>query len=348
VPPLFTAGTACHSAIRSTGGQVRGTYEEMNMRSIRYNFLFAIGLMLTLGISAAMADNTDDRKRPKNMGTLSVRTTEESYPVKVDGQYIGMSGVGTGAEFYLEPGIHTVEVIGPDGKTWIDEVTIRRHQKHCICLKLIRETITTPCPYRFHLEGPERISEGDLVTFAAINSGTTPIPVRYAWRVTPDAVRVTSGLGTSSITIDSTGMGGQTINAELDVNDDVYDDKCRQLISVPTFVERLPPPEEPKPFRCDEFASRSADEDKARFDNCVIQALNTPDAQLYVIIYPGTDRLSRTRNTYDRLSKRALDYMVKERGFDPRRISIVRGGERESTTYELWIVPPGAQPPVVQ
>ncbi len=316
------------------------------MRLLRYNFLFVIGLVLTLGVSVAMANTGNDKKRPKDSGTLTVRTTPASYPVKIDGQYAGMSGVGTAAEFYLSPGIHTLEVGGPNGSVFVREVEIRRDKKHCICLKLVEETVTRACPYNFRLEGPDRINEGDLVTFAAVNSGTAPIPIRYAWNVSNG--RVTSGLGTSSITVDSTGLGGQTINAELDVNDDVYDNKCRQVISVPTdVIPPTPPPVEPKAFRCDEFEARTPDDDKARFDNCVIQAQNTPDAQLYVIIYPGTDRASRTRNTYDRLSKRALDYMVKTRGFDPRRISIVKGGERVKTTYELWIVPPGATPPTV-
>ena len=319
-----------------------------NMRLNRYNFLFVIGLVLAIGVTATMANTSDDTKpkRPKNMGTLSVKTTETSYPVKVDGRYVGDSGVGTGAEFYLTPGIHTVEITGPDGKVWKDEVEIRRNQKHCICLKIVREVITTPCPYRFTLDGPEKITEGDLVTFAAINSGTAPIPLRYAWKVSNG--RVTNGLGTPSITVDSTGIGGSIINAELDVNDDVYDNKCRQVISVPTEVTKIPEIITPKPFRCDEFEAKAPDDDKARFDNCVIQAQNTPDAQLYVIIYPGTDRISTTRNTYDRLSKRALDYMVKTRGFDPRRIQIVKGSPRLKTTYEVWIVPPGATPPVVQ
>lgn len=319
------------------------------MRVNRYNFLLVIGLVLTLGLSAAFAGDKDKKTRaPKNMGTLSVKTVGESLPVKVDGKYVGMSGVGSYADFYLEPGIHTIEVTGPDGKPFIEELEVRRGLKHCLCLKIVRETISTPCPYRFHLEGPDQITEGDVITFAAINSGTAPIPIRYAWRVSPNSVRVTSGIGTPSITVDSTGMGGQTIDAELDVNDDVYDSKCRQVISVPTTVTRLPTPPEPKPFRCDEFEAKAPDDDKARFDNCVIQAQNTPDAQLYVIIYPGTDRPSMTTHTYDRLSKRALDYMVKVRGFDPRRISIVKGGPRVKTTYEIWIVPPGAQPPPVQ
>lgn len=322
--------------------------EEKKMRFNRYNILMVLGLVLTIGISTAFAAGDDNNKvkRPKNTGILSIKTTETSYPVKVDGLDVGMSGVGTPAEFYLTPGFHTVEVVGPYGKVWKDEVEIRLDKKNCICLKIVTETTTKACPYRFHLEGPDRINEGDLVTFAAVNSGTSPIPLRYGWKVSNG--RVTSGLGTPSITVDSTGLGGKTINAELDVNDDVYDNRCRQVISVPTDV--IPPitPEPPKPFRCDEFEAKAPDDDKARFDNCVIQAQNTPDAQLYVIIYPGTDRISMTRNTYERLSKRTLDYMVKNRGFDPRRISIVKGSARVKTTYEVWIVPPGATPPVVQ
>lgn len=319
------------------------------MRVNRYNFLFVIGLVLTLGLATVFA-NADDtgKKRPKNMGTLTVCTTEVAYPVRIDGVERGKSGVGTATEFFLEPGFHTVEVLGPDGKVWREEIEIRKGQKHCVCLKLVTETKTRPCPYNFHLEGPDKITEGDLVTFAAINSGTAPIPLRYVWKVAPGNLRVTSGLGTPTITIDSMGMGGKTINAELDVNDDVYDNKCRQVISVPTDVSKIPDTVDPKAFRCDEFETKNPDDDKARLDNCVIQVQNTPDAQMYVIIYPGTDKISLSRNTYDRLSKRTLDYLVKSRGLDPRNLSIVKGSSRARTTYEIWVIPPGAAPPVVQ
>ncbi len=60
------------------------------------------------------------------------------------------------------------------------------------------------------------------------------------------------GQGTPTIEVDSTGLGGRTIDAELDVNDDVYDNKCRQAITVPPVpVDKLPPP--PQAFVCDEF-----------------------------------------------------------------------------------------------
>ena len=73
-----------------------------------------------------------------------------------------------------------------------------------------------------------------------------------------------------------------------------------------------------------------------------------PDGRYFaqVGIGYGTDRRSRTVNTYEKTSRFMLDYMVKTRGLDPRRIQIVKGSERQKTTYVLWVVPPGATPPV--
>jgi hypothetical protein len=315
------------------------------MRVTRYKLLALVALVLSIAVSAVMAEpNAADGKRPKNTGTLTVRTTPNAYPVKVDGQFVGMSGVGTATEYYLSPGIHTVEVTGPNGAIFTREIEIRRDRKHCICLKVIEETMERPCPYRFHLEGPDFIEEGDLVTFSAVNEGTAPIPIRYAWNVSNG--RVTSGVGTPTITVDSAGLGDRTITATLDVNDDVYDNKCRQTISVPTQVKPtatpLPTPPPPAAFRCDEFPWKSNDESKARFDNCVIQVQNTPDAQMYIIINPGSKGAS-----YERLEKLARDYIVNRLHFDPRRLVIVRGAPTQTSTFVMWIVPPGANPPPI-
>jgi hypothetical protein len=316
------------------------------MRNIRYNFLFVIGLMLTLGITSAFGFGDEKTKRPKNTGTLTVKTTPVAYSVKIDGVFKGMSGVGEGSEFYLEPGMHKLEIEFPNGKTYTKDVEIIKDRKNCVCLKYIEETVKRPCPYDVSVSGPDKVLEGDLITFAAFNNVTgSTTPLNYTWKVSPDTVRVTSGLGTSAITVDTTGMGGQTITADLDVTDDVYGKTCFQKNSVPTEVEKKP---EIKSFKCDEFDSGPFDDTKARFDNCVLQLQGNPDAQLYVIIYQGTDKLSMTRNTYDKISKRTLDYLVKMRGVDPRRISIVKWGDRPRTAFEIWLVPPGAQPPVPQ
>ena len=297
-----------------------------------------------MGLTSAFANGGGKDKKNKNMGTLSVRTTGVAMPVNVDGKYIGMSGVGTGAEYYVTPGTHTIEVFGPKGEVYKKDIQFEAGRKNCICLKTVEQTITTPCPYRFHLEGPDSVQEGETVTFNARNDGTSPVPLRYDWRVTNGSI--VSGAGTPTITVSSVGMGGKTIDAELDVNDSTYDNRCRQVISVPTDV--TPIKTRVEKVGCDQFEARSADDDKARFDNCAIQVQNIPDAELYVIIYPGTDRASTTRNTYDKLSKRTFDYLVKNRGVDPRRIKVFKGSPRTKSAYEIWIVPPGAEPPVVQ
>ncbi len=317
------------------------------MRNIKYNFLFVIGLILTFGLATIFAADKKDTKRPKNTGILTVRTTPVSYPVKIDGQVIGMSGVNSPAEFYIAPGFHRLEVEGPNGKSFSKEIEIRRDVKNCVCLKIIEETTKRACPYDIHLDGPERVMEGDLITFASYNAVTTgAIPVLYNWTISPDNLKVTSGLGTPAITVDTNGFGGQTITADLDVNDGVYDATCRQKISVPTIVDKRPPP--PSPVKFDEFESLSFDDDKARLDAFAIELQNQPDAQGYIIMYQGADKLSVKSRNVDKLSKRTLDYLVKTRGIDPRRIVITNWGTRAKTMYELWIIPPGAQPPVPQ
>jgi hypothetical protein len=317
------------------------------MRNISYNFLFIIGLVLTLGLTSVFADEKDDRnKRLKTAGILTVKTSPTAYPVRVDGQVVGMSGVDSPAEFYLAPGMHRVEIEGPNGKLFSKEVEIRRGAKNCVCLKIVEETTKRPCPYDIYLSGPERVIEGDLITFASNNRVTSgAIPVIYNWTTSSNS-RITSGAGTPAITVDTTGMGGQTITADLDVNDGVYDATCRQRISVPTIVDKKP--ELPKNYKFDEFDSLAFDDDKARLDAFAIELQNHPDSQGYIILYQGTDRDSKRTKDADKIGKRTLDYLVKVRGVDPRRIMITNWGTRPKTRYEMWIIPPGAQPPVPQ
>lgn len=325
------------------------------MRRISCNLILAVGLILTLGwVSETFANTeTDGKRRPKNAGILSVQVTFEapakpaSYRVLVDGVEVGIAGNRTPTEFYLSPGIHTVEIEGPDDKVFVKEVEIRKGFRNCICLRVVERTEKRPCPYDVRVDAPEEVEEGDLVTFVAVNAISASTPINYRWRITPDTVRITDGgTGESSITVDTTGLGGGTISAELDVTDDVSGPTCQQKNSVRTRVKtrKIIVPEK---IRCDIFESTSFDDDKYRFDNCVIQLRNRPDAMLYIIIYQGTDRLSQRRTTAELVRRRTLDYLVRTRGVDPRRIQVIMGSRRPlRTTVELWIVPPGAALPV--
>jgi hypothetical protein len=317
------------------------------MKKIRYSLLFI--LIFTLGLTAVFANGNgkngkgEETKRPKNTGILTVQTTPKSLTVRVDGQVIGMSGVEQAAEFYLAPGFHTLEIEAPNAKPFVKQIEIRRDRKECICLNIVERTESKACPYNITVDGPDKVLEGDLITFASIDALNYPTPLNYIWRVSPTTARITSGLGTSAITVDTTGMGGKSITAELDVSDGLYAEQCAQRLPVATMVESLPIEEA---IKFDEFESKSFDDDKARLDQFAIQMQNNPDHQGYIIMYQGTDRNSMRNRNVDLLSKRTMDYLVNARGVDPSRIVITKWGTRPTTVYELWLIPPGAKIPV--
>jgi hypothetical protein len=313
------------------------------MRKIRNSFLILLGMMLTFGIAYTPV-NAQKIKRPKNTGMLTVRTSPSAYSVRVDGEFMGMSGTDTPAEFYMPPGNYQLEVEFPSGKMFTRNIEIVRDKKNCICLSYVENQSTRECPYDVRVDGPDDVVEGDLITFVASNSRSdSPNPLNYVWTVSPASAKITSGLGTSAITVDTAGIGDQTVTAYLDVSDGLFDAKCRQKDNAPTIVKTIP---QPKPYKIDEFISTAPDDDKARLDSFAIALQNEPDSQGYIILYQGTDRDSMRNKKVEVLGKRALDYLVKNRGIDPRRIVITNWGNRVKTTYELWIIPPGASPPV--
>ncbi|MCU0239358.1 MAG: hypothetical protein MUC29_07940 [Pyrinomonadaceae bacterium] len=355
------------------------------MKRISFNILFAFAFIIALGWMTNVSAADSKLKFPKNKGAFSIKTEGKSYPVFIDGKEVGVSGADQPAIFFLDPGVHTVELRGPNGMTWVKDVNIVKYVQECICLKILETTTPRPCPYDIRLDAPSSVQEGDLVTFATWNavrqprntdsststttdnssmnksvfggkvinrdSGSAIIPstaagvmataaaLNYAWKVSPSNARITSGLGTNSITVDTTGLGGQTIVAELEVTDGMFDATCRQRVVAETKIPKI----EEKiitPIRCDEFISRSFDDDKARFDNCVISLQNAPGSQLYIFVYQGT---GKNAPKADRLVRRTLDYLVKSRGVPPQSIQIVQAGSSNLTGYEMWIVPPGVR-----
>lgn len=326
------------------------------MRKISYNFLFVFGLMSVLvgiGIFSAstskVSANTNDviTKIPKNMGVISV-TTDEPMTVYLDGIEIGRTqGNQVKFEKVVTPGIHEVRIVGAEGKEFSKTYTFTKGVRNCVCLKTYREELRTPCPYDVSVSGPDKVTEGDLITFAVVNNvPNSSTPLNYVWKVSPAGARVTSGLGTSSITIDTGDLGNQTVTAEVDVSDGTYGATCRQMKTVSTFVERIPPPPTPTPYKFDEWDAKAFDDDKARLDNLAIELQNKPDSQGYVIMYQGTDKTSIRTLTVDKLKPRAFNYLVNTRFIQPNRLQFTNWGTRVHTHYEVWIVPPGANPPV--
>lgn len=313
------------------------------MRKLSYSVGIVLSLVFLLGSMTALAADKDSRrgKIPKHMGMLSVYTLPEPAPVKVDGDVVGMSTSDRSnpAEFVLSPGVHTVEIQFGD-KTYTTNIEIVEGQRNCVCVKKIVKRFDRPCPYDMRVDAPAEITEGDTVTFTAVNMAGGNPPLNYIWKVYPENAKIISGLGTNSITVDSAGLGGQPISASVDVNQGFPEDSsCAQQNTVETNVTKTIPPPPINPIPIDEFDSVSFDDEKARFDNFAVELLNRPDAQGYLIVYQGSGKNAQSA---EKASRRALNYLTKNKGIDPRRISITSGGFRAKTGYELWIIPAGA------
>ncbi|MBA2501641.1 MAG: PEGA domain-containing protein [Pyrinomonadaceae bacterium] len=288
--------------------------------------------------------NEKRRKGTAEYGRIELSTNPAGYPVLIDGK---PSGETTATVRYIDlaPGTHNVEIQFPNGVRWVRDFNIVAGKKNCIALNFKPRTITierSPCPYTVQVSAPASVNDGDVVTFSSNASYNGTAGLNYTWTVSPDSARIMSGQGTPTITVDSTGLGRQQrVTAVLTVDDGSGDRNCRQSAQASTAVIP-PPPAVVPPRKFDEFPSISFDDDKARLDNLAIELQNNPGARGYILVYGG--RTSRAGSA-EFLGNRARNYLASVRGVDASRLVVVNGGYRERNTYELWLVPQGAQAP---
>lgn len=304
--------------------------------------VFALGLALTFVAAQPSATAYGKKRKPAKYGTLKIRTNPGGLPLELDGRSHGLTTT-TDRSFDLDPGLHTISLTLPDGQRWTREFTLDAGRIKCVALnyKPAPPVVTSPCPFPVNLSAPSQVNEGEIITYTADVSYTGSAALIYTWTVSPANARILSGAGTPTITVDSTGLGGQRISATLVVDDGSGEAACRQTVQAATFVPPAPPRENPsKEF--DVCCNCSYDDQKARLDNLAVELQNDPSTSTYIISYGG--RTSRIGEA-DRLGARARDYLVSQRGIDTSRIITMNGGFREEDCVELWIVPSGATPP---
>jgi hypothetical protein len=224
--------------------------------------------------------------------------------------------------------------VGPGSYTAQVEVSRGRDQD---CMAFTSMTIrVTECPApicpNISIYCPGTVTLGQPVTFSAKltggDAGVTPV---YNWKIS--AGTITGGQGTSTITVDTTGLAGQPITATLAMGGYNLDCTATCTTQIPVRVENR---------KFDEFGNINRDDEKARLDNFAIQLQQEPDAKGYIIVYAG--RRGRPGDAQKRAA-RARDYLVGMRGIDASRIVTLDGGTREDLTVELWLVPTGAPVP---
>lgn len=306
-------------------------------------FRIAFVTLLAMTFLAAQSTTSFARKPKKaKYGTIKVLSTPGGFPVSIDGKSFGETTTDFRA-INLDPGVHTIVVTLPSGQLWTREIDLPAGRIKCIALNY-RPTPPpppSPCPFPVNVSAPPTVNEGEIITYTADISYSGKSNLIYTWTLSPANARVISGAGTPTITVDSTGLGGQRVTATLVVDDGSGDPSCRQTAQAATEI--------PQPVRksivgreFDTCCSCSYDDQKARLDNLAVELQNDPTTTTYIFAYGGrTSPIGQA----DRLLARARDYLVAQRGIDSSRIILANGGFREEDCVEVWIVPRGAVPP---
>lgn len=305
------------------------------------HFKFACLFLVAL-FACASATEVSAKPKKAKYGTIKILTTPGGLLLTIDGQARGET-LTEYRSFDLNPGVHSVSVTLPNGKLWTRDIEVPAGRVKCVVVNYrpLPPLPKSPCPYPVSVSAPQTVNEGEIITFAADVAYSGTDTLKYAWTVNPTAAKVISGAGTPTITVDSTGLGGQRVIATLVVTDGSSDPTCRQSaqsVAVVTAPER----KVIVAREFDECNNCTFDDQKARLDNLAVELQNDPTTRAYIIAYGG--RHSPIAQV-EMLMKRSRDYIVEQRGIDASRLVIVNGGFREEDSVELWVVPAGAEAP---
>ncbi len=191
-----------------------------------------------------------------------------------------------------------------------------------------------PCP-TVSVSCPSDVDPGQPITFtASVAGGEAGATFTYNWSVS--AGTISSGQGTSTITVDTAGLAGQSVTATVSIGG--ADPSCTGTTASCTTGVKPPKPE---PQKFDEYGNIRFNDEKARLDNYAIQLQNQPGSAGTIIVYGTCAGEGQQRGD------RAKDYLVNTRGIEAGRITVVDGGCRSDLTVQLWIVPAGADAPQV-
>jgi hypothetical protein len=191
-----------------------------------------------------------------------------------------------------------------------------------------------PCP-TVSVTCPNDVEANQPITFtASVAGGEAGAAWTYNWSVS--AGTISGGQGTSTITVDTTGIGGQSVTATVSIGG--ADPSCTGTTASCTTSVRTPilPA-----VKFDEYGNIRFNDEKARLDNYAIQLQNQPGTTGTIIVYGSCAGEGQQRGD------RAKDYLVNTRGIEAGRITVVDGGCRADLTVQLWIVPQGATAPEV-
>lgn len=303
---------------------------------------FAFAALLALTFLAAQASDVSAKTKKVKYGTIKILTNPGGLFFTIDGKPRGETTTEYRA-IDLEPGVHNVKIRLPNGQFWIRDIEVPAGRVKCVVVNYrpLPPIAKSPCPFPVNISAPNQVTDGEIITYTADVAYTGTTALNYTWKVTPSSARIISGMGTPTLNVDSTGLGGQRITATLTADDGSSDPACAQSAQAVSIIA----PIEKKVIVAQEFDecnSCSLNDQKARLDNLGVELQHDPSARAYIIAYSG--RMSPLGQV-EKLMSRAREYLVSHRGIDASRLTVVNGGFREEDSVELWLVPSGAAAP---
>lgn len=180
--------------------------------------------------------------------------------------------------------------------------------------------------------GPADIAApGEPLIFKANVSGGNQKNYTFVWSI--DKGSIVSGYGTRTITVDTTGLNGETVTASVEIKGE--DCPVCDLSGSEVGVVGSAP--EPIPF--DEFGPVTREDLNSRLHAFYAMLQSDPNATGYLVSY-GTARI---RARYENYVRQEIERVR----FDPTRLVFVNGGSREEPLFKFWLAPAGAGPPEI-
>lgn len=187
-----------------------------------------------------------------------------------------------------------------------------------------------PCPFMEITKPQQPIRDGATVKLSAnVQGREQATPPLYVWTISSGSI--TSGQGTTTIEIDTTGAGlDKEIRATLQVSG--LPPEC-QYEAKATFTVAAPAK------KVDEYGELPEDKEKEHLDAFIANI--TDKEQAYIFVYAGR---TSPRGQASADIKRIRAYLLKA-GTSSDRIVTIDGGFREQIAHDLYIVPIGAESP---
>lgn len=310
--------------------------------SILRNLKFAFIALFALVFFAVPATTASAKSKKAKYATIKIQTNPGGLLLMIDGKPRGETTMDYRA-FDLDAGLHTVQVRLPNGQFWTREVELPAGRVKCVVVNYrpLPPLPKSPCPFPVSISAPNQVTEGEIITYTADVAYSGNSALKYTWVISPSSARIISGGSTSTLNVDSTGLGGQRIIATLTADDGSSDPTCAQsaqAVSIIAAIKKVAIVAR----EFDECDNCTFDDQKARLDNLAVELQNDPTTRAHIIAYGG--RMSPVGQV-ERLMSRAREYLVTQRGIDASRLVVINGGFREDDSVELWVVPSGATAP---